>query len=299
VARGIAQSLALSIGVGIFALGQMPRFVSKTAMGRFWRQFEPSAADAHWWLWVPGRALVGEPAPLVATLASMALVFLAVLFGLAPRFAAGAIAAAAAPTSATRPKNHRFNRHPLAAALSKNLRLLRRFPGLIPQTVYRSLTLVPVVVILSGKTMSGVSLAVTVPLMVFLAGQLALFFASALIAGEQAPDLLAAAPVQPGLAARAAAAAALIATMAVLALPLLGLAARSPALLAAALPLTVAAGLCNIASAQRHPIALTRAGFGKSQKGTVFGLILGVSISTAWALAAYLIVTPHPFAFIR
>jgi len=296
-ARTIAHTLALTIGVAIFVLGQLPRYLPKGTMGHIWRGFEPSAANSHSLLWVPGRALLGQPAPLAATLGACVLVFLAVLFGLAPRFAAGAISAASAPNAGSRAKKFRFGSRPLPAAIAKNLRLLTRFPGLVTQTVYRSLTLVPVAIILSGRVTMGVGVQVTVPLIVFLAGQLSLFFASALIASEQAPALFAAAPVPENLGPRANGAASFYAAMLVIAVPLLGLAARDSALLPVALPFSIAAAACNLALAQNYPIPLTRAEFGKSQKGTVFGLVLGVAVSSAWALAAYVVVTPEPFQF--
>jgi len=295
VARTLAHTLALTIGVTIFLLGQLPRYLPKGAMGNVWRSFEPSAADAHSLLWVPGRALLGQPAPLIATLGSFGLVFLAVLFGLAPKFAAGAISAAAVTAKTGRAKKDQFGKRPLPASIAKNLRLLQRFPGLITQTVYRSLTLVPVALLLSGRVSIGAGITVVVPLIVFLAGQLSLFFGSAIIASEQAPEFFIAAPVPAGLGSRANGAAAFYAAMFVIAAPLLGLAARASPLLRVALPFAIAAAATNLALAQSYPIPLTRAEFGKSQKGTIFGLILGVAVSSIWAFAAYLVVTPELF----
>ena len=55
---------------------------------------------------------------------------------------------------------------------------------------------------------------------------------------------------------------------------------------------------CNLALGFRLPIPLIRAQFGKAQKGTLLGLILGVAVSSAWALAAWLLVAPHPFGWL-
>ena len=55
----------------------------------------------------------------------------------------------------------------------KNLRLLARFPGVVSQTVYRSLTLVPVIMILGGKLRMGGGVQVVAPLLVFLTGPVA------------------------------------------------------------------------------------------------------------------------------
>ncbi len=294
-ARTVAHGFALLIGVAIFALGQAPRIVPAKRMGRLWRAFMPDAHDLHSALWLPGRAMLGEPLPMLATLGVFVLIFLTVLLTLDKRFASGAISAAAFGTrAAPRRRRARFWGEPFTALLLKHLRLLRRFPGLITQTVYRSLTLVPVVMILGGHVKIGSGPEIVVPLLVFLAGQLALFFGSVLVGTDQAPELLLSAPVYAGVGRRASGTAALYATLLILALPVLGVMLRDGFLVPATLVGICGAVLTNLAFAENFPIPLVRAGFGKRQVGSVMGLVIGVAVSSAWALGAYLMVAPHP-----
>ncbi len=294
-ARTASHAFALAIGVAIFALGQAPRFVPAKRMGHLWRAFMPSAHDLHSALWLPGRAMLGEPFAMAATLGVFALVFVIALLTLDERFASGAISAAAySPQAAARKGRSKFWSEPFTALVLKNLRMLRRFPGLATQTVYRSLTLVPVVMILVGRVKIGSGPEVVVPLLVFLAGQLALFFGSVLVGTDQAPELLLSAPVYAGVGRRASGTAALYATFLIMALPVLGVLVRDDFLVPAALVGICGAILSNLAFAERFPIPLVRAGFGKRQVGSVMGLVIGVAVSSTWAAGAYLMVAPHP-----
>jgi ABC-2 type transport system permease protein len=299
-ARTISHTAALLVGVLIFALGQAPRYVPARAMAHLWQRFMPNAGDAASPLWVPARAMLGQPLPLAATLAACGLAFLIVLVTLSDKFATGAISAAAIAAGGSPANRHsNFRPNPFAATMLKNLRLLLRFPGLLTQTVYRSLTLVPVVMILSGRVAIGAGPQIVVPLLVFLAGQLALFFCSVIIASDQCPDLFNAAPVPAGLAPRASAVAAFYATILIMALPLAGIMLREGNTLPIAIIGIAGAAISNLILAQNYPIPLTRPAFGKTQKGNILGLILGVALSATWAAAAYLLVTPHPFAFLQ
>jgi ABC-2 type transport system permease protein len=191
-----------------------------------------------------------------------------------------------------------FRAGPFSAVLMKNLRLLTRFPGVVSQTVYRSLTLVPVAMILSGRLHMGGGVEVVVPLLVFLTGQLALFFISVMVGSDESPDLAASAPVAPGFLRSAALAAAAYAALLLMAGPVVVLLWRLPQLapvLLAGMALVLAS---NLAVGFRLPIPLIRAEFGKTQTGTLLGLILGVAVSSAWALASWLLVAPHPFAWL-
>jgi hypothetical protein len=140
--------------------------------------------------------------------------------------------------------------------------------------VYRSLTLVPVAMILSGRVRIGAAPGIVVPLLVFLAGQLALFFCSVIIASDQAPDLCRGAPVPAGLAPRASAAASFYATILIMALPLAGILLREGAVLPVAVAGIAGAAASNLALAQAFPIPLVRPAFGKTQKGNFLGRLI-------------------------
>lgn len=291
-ARRAGHSLALFTGVGIFILGQAPRFVPQKTLAAFWAGLlpGPGGGGAAYFF---ARGLLGQAAALLGSLACAALVFVLIWVFLAKPFAQGAISAASyRPGGRAGAQQARFRRSAFATLLAKNLRLLARFPGLVTQIIYRSLTLVPVAAILFGKVALGV--AVTVPLLVFLAGQLALFFISVLAAMDDIPQLAASAPVAVSAPPRAALVASAQAALLVVVLPVLAVLARAPGL-GAVLGLGLAGVLAsNLMLGQRFPIPLSRAAFGKSQTGTLLGLVLGVSVSSAWALAAWLLAAPHP-----
>jgi ABC-2 type transport system permease protein len=299
-ARGLAHMLALVIGVAIFALGQAPRFVPARDLLVLWHGLMPGAEDGGSLLWWPGRAMLGQIMPLVACMGGTAAAFCVVLALLGKSFASGAISAAGyAHGGAARGRNGDFRRTAFAAATDKNLLLLLRFPGLLTQTVYRSLTLVPVAMILTGRVAIGAGPGVVVPLVVFLSGQLSLFFVSVIIGSEQAPDLLRSAPVSAASGSRAAQMAAGYGTLIVMALPLIGVLLRESAVLPVMLTFMAGAALSNLALGEKLPIPLLRPEFGKARTGTALGLILGVSVSSVWSFGAWVLVTPYAFGFFK
>jgi ABC-2 type transport system permease protein len=97
---------------------------------------------------------------------------------------------------------------------------------------------------------------------------------------------------------RAALVASAYAAMLVLAVPLLLVMLRRDVLLPPLLIGIAGVLVCNLALGIRYPIPLARAQFGKSQTGTMLGLLLGVSVSSVWAFAAWVAVAPHPFAWL-
>jgi len=299
-ARRISHSLALVIGVVIFALGQAPRYLPKAPMLKFWRALMPDAANAASLRWLPGKAMLGQALPLAGFVLAAVLMFWLVLALLGRGFASGAISAAAyAHGGRPGARTGHFRRDPFAASMLKDLRLLLRFPGLATQTVYRSLTLVPVAMVLTGRIAIGGGPQVVVPLIVFLSGQLSLFFISVIIGSDQSPELFWSAPVATATGRRAAYAAAGYATLIIMGLPVIGLLFREAGVFPVAVTFMLGAILCNLALGQKLPIPLLRPQFGKTRTGTVLGLILGVSVSTAWAFCSWMLVTPNPLAILK
>ncbi|MDE8346453.1 MAG: hypothetical protein POH28_09810, partial [Acidocella sp.] len=292
-ARRAGHVLALVMGVFIFALGQAPRFIAPARLGRFWQSVLPTGA-ARGPQWVFGRALLGEGGPLLASLALALAVFLLIWMALDKNFATGAISAAAyRPPGAARVQGGLFRTGPGGALFAKNLRLLARFPGVVSQTVYRSLVLVPVAMILAGKlhfsdsALAGIK--VVAPLLVFLAGQLGLFFISVIMGSDESQDLAFSAPVAPLMLRRTALLAACYATLLLMALPVLGVLARAPGLLPVVLVGMAGAMISNAMLGWYLPIPLIRTDFGRAQSGTLLGLVYGVAVSSAWAFLAWLL----------
>jgi ABC-2 type transport system permease protein len=300
LARRISHSLSLVIGVVIFALGQAPHYVPKAPMLRLWHSLMPNAANTGSPLWLPGRAMLGQGFPLAGFVLVAAALFWLVLALMGKNFASGAISAAAyAHGGRPGAKTGNFRDNPFPASMLKDLRLLLRFPGLATQTVYRSLTLVPVAMVLTGRIAIGGGPQVVVPLIVFLSGQLSLFFISVIIGSDQSPELFCSAPVDAATGRRAAYAAAGYATLIIMALPIIGLLFREAGVVPVAVTFMLGAILCNLSLGQKLPIPLLRPQFGKARTGTVLGLILGVSVSTAWAFCAWMLVTPNPLSILK
>jgi len=209
--RFVAQVVAAIIGaafviglqvVAILSYGTISRTAllqSKTLLA-----LAPGLDNALWW---PARAALGEILPLGAVLAaSFALLAAAVAF-VAPRFDTYAITAAGVGNaSVVRSRRNAFRERlsPRGALRRKEWILLRRDPWLMSQTLMQMLYLVPPALMLwRGFGEGGSALQLVVPVLVMAAGQLAGGLAWLAISGEDAPDLVATAPVPPRFILRA------------------------------------------------------------------------------------------------
>ena len=157
-------------------------------------------------LWWPARAMLGDPRALAAVvLASLALLLAAIAI-FSGRFGEHAVAAQSVGQGAAR--EHRagaFRGGSAKRALRrKEWVLLRRDPWLVSQTLMQLLYLLPPAFLLWKSFGDGTSaLVLLVPVLVMGAGQLAGGLAWLAISGEDAPDLVATAPVKPGDIVRA------------------------------------------------------------------------------------------------
>jgi ABC-2 type transport system permease protein len=164
----------------------------------------PGPGSAVWW---PARAALGDGLALAGVLAASLLLLGAAIAMVAPRFGEYAIAAATAGGART---NQR--RRPAAFAKTsprrtlrrKEWTLLRRDPWLVSQTLMQTLYLIPPAVMLWRSFEGGNGAYVLlVPVLVMAAGQLAGGLAWLTISGEDAPDLVATAPVPASFIMRA------------------------------------------------------------------------------------------------
>jgi len=158
-------------------------------------------------LWWPARAALGDGLALFGVLAtSLALLGAAIAF-VAPRFGEYAIAAAGAGhSSVVRARRDAFRGRtsPRGALRRKEWILLRRDPWLMSQSLMQMLYLVPPALMLWRSFDRGNgALQLVVPVLVMAAGQLAGGLAWLAISGEDAPDLVATAPVRPRCILRA------------------------------------------------------------------------------------------------
>jgi len=203
--RLTAQILAAVVGAAFLIGLQVVAILSFGSMSRF-ALFDPEflslhvpAASSHWWF--PARAVAGDAAVLALMLGGSFAVFAAGAWSGAVRFRQSVVRAlgVAETTTRSRTKKRAFRgRSPLSALVSKELKLIARDPWLVSQTLMQVLYLVPPAVMLwvSFGDKAGVSVLVA-PVIVMATGQLAGGLAWLTISGEDAPDLVATAPISP------------------------------------------------------------------------------------------------------
>jgi ABC-2 type transport system permease protein len=196
VAAVIGASFVIGLQVAaILTYGNLSRF---SALQSEWLMAH--APDVNSIMWWPARAVLGDAAALLAVLAlSLGLLGMAIAI-FSGRFGEHATAAAgvsSARVSQTRPQGFR-RRSPGSVLRHKEWTLLARDPWLVSQTLMQILYLLPPALMLwLSFRDGGIALVVMVPVLVMAAGQLAGGLAWLSISGEDAPDLVATAPITP------------------------------------------------------------------------------------------------------
>jgi ABC-2 type transport system permease protein len=190
----------------------------------------PDPGSALWW---PARAALGDEFALAGVLATGLLLLAAAIAFVAPRFAEYVIAAAGVDNSsaaaARRSTAFRGRSSPRRTLRRKEWLLLRRDPWLMSQTLMQMLYLLPPALMLWRSFEQGsAALQLLVPVLVMAAGQLAGGLAWLAISGEDAPDLVATAPVPKSFILRAKVEAVLGAVAVIFAPLLIALAVASP-----------------------------------------------------------------------
>jgi ABC-2 type transport system permease protein len=208
--RLAAQIVAAVIGAA-FVIGlQVAAILSQGTLSRFaFLQSEtlvalaPDVTSLVWW---PARAMLGDWQKLAAVAAVSSMLLGAAIFFFSARFGEHAIAAAGVANARVRQtRSAAFsNASPKRALRRKEWTLLRRDPWLVSQTLMQILYLLPPALMLwRGYGEGSGVFAVLVPVLVMAAGQLAGGLAWLAISGEDAPDLVATAPVPASFLIRA------------------------------------------------------------------------------------------------
>jgi ABC-2 type transport system permease protein len=201
--RLIAQVVAAIIGAAfviglqiaaIFSAGSISRF---TALQSDWMlAHAPDLGSPFWW---PARAVLGDHAALAGVVAFGAGLLCASIALFSRRFGEHAVAAAGVSSATVRQRrwSHGFRRRSQGRALrQKEWALLQRDAWLISQTLMQILYLLPPALLLWVTFRDGHdSFVVLVPVVVMAAGQLAGGLAWLSISGEDAPELVATAPI--------------------------------------------------------------------------------------------------------
>lgn len=197
-------------------------------------------------LWLPARAALGDLRALAVLLGAGLLMAGLTVAVFSPRFGDYVIAAAGAAQAQGRQGEGRPFRDGsgMRALRRKEWTLLWRDPWLLSQTLMQLLYLLPPALLLwKSFAHGGGALVLLVPVLVMAAGQLAGGLSWLAISGEDAPDLVATAPVKPSAILRAKIEAVMAAIALVFAPFVLPLALVAPNFaLTAALGIAVAAG---------------------------------------------------------
>ena len=199
--RLVAQIVAAVIGAA-FVIGlQLAAIASSGTLSRYAvlvsdpiLAIAPDAGSPIWW---PARAMLGD-GPALAAVLGVSLLMLGVVIALvAPRFADCAIAAAGTTSGGPLRAVAGFRpASPIVTLRRKEWALLRRDPWLVSQTLMQMLYLLPPAFLLWRSFESGsTNVVLLVPVLVMAAGQLAGGLAWLAISGEDAPDLIATAPL--------------------------------------------------------------------------------------------------------
>jgi len=163
----------------------------------------PAVDSPVWW---PARAAMGDLTALAAVLGASLLILGGAIVLFSGRFGHHAIAASSVAANSKREAQRSgFRRRSAARTLrQKEWTLLARDPWLVSQTLMQILYLVPPALLLWRGYGQGTGvLVVLVPVLVMAAGQLAGGLAWLAISGEDAPDLVATAPIPRHMIVRA------------------------------------------------------------------------------------------------
>src|SRR5579863_882558 len=208
--RFVAQIVAAVIGAGFVIALQIAAIMSYGTLSRFAVLTSDSAAGfapgPDSMLWWPARAALGDIEALLLLLAVSLLLLGAVMAGFSARFADTAVRASTSTNAARRNSRARaFRSGSRQQALRrKELMLLGRDPWLVSQSLMQLLYLMPPAVLLwRSFSDSSVAIMLITPVIVMAAGQLAGGLGWLTISGEDAPDLVTAAPLPPSRLIRA------------------------------------------------------------------------------------------------
>lgn len=295
-ARVAAQLLGAFVGAALFLALQLNSVVSPERSARWlalWRAavLESGPLGPHSPLWLPLQAMLGDPLSLVVLATAGAGSFVFVTAAMARRFLAGTQESMTTPTPAAPSlAPARFRGGLWRIVLVKEWKLIGRDPQLIANTLLQTLYLLPLILVwVRGASAERL----LVPAVVMGATTLASSLAWLTVAAEDAPELLASAPVAHGLLRRAKLVAALLPVW-LLVSPLAIWLAFSRPYAAAIFAGCVGAG--TLVTASIH-LALPRPGHRRDMrrrnKANIVGTLLETSTAIAWtALSACLLAAP-------
>jgi ABC-2 type transport system permease protein len=306
--RTIAHIIAALTGAVVYLLFQVqnlrPGHSSQGILG--WSETLGVAGldPASPWL-LPARGVLGDPIALLAVVGLAAASFGAVIGVLGRRFVDDATVARVAGARRSSPRRptanwiarRRFATGPFAAILRKELLLLARDPALLLQVLLHVLYLLPLLFLLvrDAGPLSDVLAPVRAASIVFLAGDLAGSLAWITISAEDAPDLIASAPIAMKTILRAKIAAAVLPVALALAVPCAFVIVQSPLSGTAAFVGSVACGISAALINLWHQSPAKRSTFRRKQAGSIVVRFAAFTVALLWATASGLAATGSPW----
>jgi len=297
--RLVAQILAVVIGAGfviglqiaaILSTGTLSRVALLTSSAA--ASFAPDPGSPAWW---PVRAILGDGTALAALLGGSLLLLGLVMATVSPGLGDLVVSASTAGVGSTTRgrRTGGFRRGSRQQALRvKEFILLWRDPWLVSQSLMQLLYLLPPALMLwRSFSDSSTAIVLITPVIVMAAGQLAGGLAWLTISGEDAPDLVATAPLPQTAVTRARIAVVLLAIGAVMAPLLLALALVAP------LQAVVTAAGCVIGAVSATAIQLwfrvqaSRSQFRRRQTSSRLATFAEAFSSIGWAATAVLALT--------
>ena len=242
-------------------------------------------------IFLPVNAIQGDGRALLVLVGLGALLFALAVTVLARHFAVAAPAAAGAPSGSQRAGSPD---RPIAfrAGLARNLRrkewrLLARDPSLFAQLGLQIVYTIPIAVVLLRSESLPTALALA-PTIVVIAAQVSASLAWLMVSGEDAPELMAAAPISAAEVDRAKLTAVGLPVFIIVALPLAGLALASWRT-AIVTTLFAAAGAASTALLNFwHPMPGSRRGMLRRHSQSKLIALIEHALAILWAIAIVL-----------
>jgi ABC-2 type transport system permease protein len=288
-ARIYAQLLGAAIGGAFILAAQIVVMLQAPMRQTVTGWFDGAATTSrHWLLWAPADAARGDLGAVVLLAVLGIALFTATVKLLGGPFARASLAAvgAASGSANTADTTTRVTfRGGFGRSLRrKELRLLRRDPNLFAQLSLQIIYTLPVAVVLlrSDNLPAVIALA---PTIVVIAAQVTASLAWITVSGEDAPELIATAPVSTSAVDRAKLGAVVPPVLAILILPLAALALISPyaALLAALF--AAAAGASTALLNFWHPMPGNRRGMLRRHSQSKLVGLVEHALAISWGIA--------------
>jgi ABC-2 type transport system permease protein len=252
-------------------------------------------------MFLPVDAALGDGRAVVILLGLGIGLFALAVNLLATRFAAATLAASGAPSGNGR-ANDRARSARFGGGLARNLRrkewrLLARDPSLFAQLGLQIVYTIPIAVVLLRSEALPTALALA-PTIVVIAAQVAASLAWLMVSGEDAPELMASAPVPATEVDRAKLTAVALPVLVIVALPLAGLALVSWRI-AVLTALFATAGAASTALLNFwHPMPGNRRGMLRRHSQSKLIALVEHALAILWAIAIVLTLISSPIALV-